>query len=73
MTDTRRTAGAADLLFLTADIVVAFQANNKLYPVAVPEVFSATMPPWSGWQRPRLKPSSSRHLRSRTVPPSASR
>jgi len=35
-------AGAADLLSLTADIVVAFLANNKLDPVAVPEVISAT-------------------------------
>lgn len=31
-------AGAADLMSLTADIVVAFLANNKLDPVAVPEV-----------------------------------
>ena len=35
-------AGAADLLSLTADIVVAFLANNKVDPVAVPEVISAT-------------------------------
>lgn len=43
MTDTpTEHAGAADLLSLTADIVVAFLANNKLDPVAVPEVISAT-------------------------------
>lgn len=35
-------AGAADLLSLTADIVVAFLANNKVDPVAIPEVISAT-------------------------------
>jgi predicted transcriptional regulator len=35
-------AGAADLLSLTADIVVAFLAHNKLSPDAVPEVISAT-------------------------------
>lgn len=35
-------AGAADLLSLTADIVVAFLANNKVDPVAVPAVISAT-------------------------------
>ena len=35
-------AGTADLLSLTADIVVAFLANNKVDPVAVPEVISAT-------------------------------
>lgn len=35
-------AGAADLLSLTADIVVAFLANNKLEPVAVPQLISAT-------------------------------
>jgi len=43
MTDTpTEHAGAADLLSLTADIVVAFLANNKLDPVAVPEVITAT-------------------------------
>lgn len=43
MTDTHAEhAGAADLLSLTADIVVAFLANNKVDPVAVPEVISAT-------------------------------
>ena len=43
MTDTpTEHAGAADLLSLTADIVVAFLANNKVDPVAVPEVISAT-------------------------------
>lgn len=43
MTDTPTDhAGAADLLSLTADIVVAFLANNKLDPVAVPGVISAT-------------------------------
>lgn len=43
MTDTpTESAGAADLLSLTADIVVAFLANNKVDPVAVPEVISAT-------------------------------
>jgi len=35
-------ADTADLLSLTADIVVAFLANNKLDPVAVPEVIRAT-------------------------------
>jgi predicted transcriptional regulator len=35
-------AGSADLLSLTADIVVAFLANNKLSPDAVPQVISAT-------------------------------
>jgi predicted transcriptional regulator len=43
MTDTpTEHAGGADLLSLTADIVVAFLANNKVDPVAVPEVISAT-------------------------------
>lgn len=43
MTDTPTdNAGAADLLSLTADIVVAFLANNKVDPVAVPEVISST-------------------------------
>ena len=43
MTDTpTEHAGAADLLSLTADIVVAFLANNKVDPVAVPEVINAT-------------------------------
>lgn len=43
MTDTpTEHARAAGLLSLTADIVVAFLANNKLDLVAVPEVISAT-------------------------------
>lgn len=43
MTDTpTERAGAADLLSLTADIVVSFLANNKVDPIAVPEVISAT-------------------------------
>ena len=43
MTDTpTEHFGAADLLSLTADIVVAFLATNKVDPVAVPEVISAT-------------------------------
>jgi len=43
MTDTpTEHAGAAVLLSLTSDIVVAFLANNKVDPVAVPEVISAT-------------------------------
>jgi len=37
MTDTpTEHSGTADLLSLTADIVVAFLANNKVEPVAVP-------------------------------------
>ncbi len=43
MTDTpTEHSRTADLLSLTADIVVAFLANNKLEPVAVPEVIGAT-------------------------------
>nr|WP_295236615.1 MucR family transcriptional regulator [uncultured Brevundimonas sp.] len=43
MTDTpTEHSGTADLLSLTADIVVAFLANNKVEPVAVPEVIGAT-------------------------------
>ena len=43
MTDTpTEHARAADVLSLTAEIVVAFLANNKVDPVAVPELISAT-------------------------------
>lgn len=55
MTDARRTAGAANLLSLTADIVVAFLANNKLDPVAVPEVFSATHAALVGLAAPKVE------------------
>lgn len=43
MTDTpTEPTGAAHLLSLTSDIVVAFLGNNKVDPDAVPEVISAT-------------------------------
>ncbi len=43
MTDrTTETAGAADRLSLTADIVVAFLASNKLDAGAVPELIRST-------------------------------
>ena len=44
MTDTDAIANEsdADLLALTADIVVAFLANNRVEAEAVPQVISAT-------------------------------
>lgn len=49
-------AGAADLLSLTTDIVVAFLANNKVDPVAVPEVISATHAALVDLTAPRAEP-----------------
>lgn len=56
MTDTpTEHAGTADLLSLTADIVVAFLANNKVDPVAVPEVISATHAALVGLAAPQVE------------------